>query len=326
MDQRERAVYSSRSNISQPEKMGGQTVRAKNSDGKGEVRSASAGSTINGIYRVSDIQEELHQIRLQGLDTGVATGWNNLDDLYKVKKGMMTIITGIPQSGKSEFLDALLVNLAELQGWKFAVFSPENYPISLHVIKLAEKHIGKQFMNRLFPTLAMNLMQTETAINFVGNHFTWMYPDYTEKINLDLILAKTSIILEQYGIDGLIIDPWNELEHDRNGKSETDYISECLTKLRRFTREHNIKTWLVAHPQKMIKNKDGKYDVPTPYDISGSAHWRNKADFCICVHRENLTVDEVDVYVQKVKFKHLGKIGKAHFEYDWKSGRFIDSI
>jgi twinkle protein len=139
---------------------------------------------------------------------------------------------------------------------------------------------------------------------------------------LELILEKAEIIQEDTGLDGLVIDPWNELEHDRNGKSETDYISECLTKLRRFTRRTQIHTWLIAHPQKMLKNKEGKYDVPTPYDISGSAHWRNKADFCICVHRDNLTVNEIDVYIQKVKFKHLGKIGRVHFDYEWTTGRF----
>lgn len=224
---------------------------------------------LDGIYRVTDLMDELHKIKLHGLETGASTGWKNLDEFYRVKKGMMSIVTGIPQCGKSEFIDALLVNLAQLQNWSFAIFSPENYPISLHVIKLMEKFIGKKFKDDRYAYLSMNEEQMVSGIDFIGEHFTWIYPDYTEKINLDLILGKTEIILKQSGIEGLVIDPWNELEHDRNGKSETDYISECLTKLRRFTRKHNIKTWLVAHPQKMIKNKDGKYDVPNPYDISG---------------------------------------------------------
>ena len=289
---------------------------------QGEGKTSTTGMALDGIFRVSDLMGELQKIRLHGLDTGSPTGWGNLNELYKVKKGMMTIVTGMPTCGKSEFIDALMVNLAQSENWKFAIFSPENYPISLHVIKLMEKFIGKQFKDERYPALAMTETQIANGIEFVSDKFTWMYPDYTEKINLDLILEKTEIIMKQSGVDGLVIDPWNELEHDRNGKSETDYISECLTKLRRFTRKHNIKTWLVAHPQKMTKNKEGKYDVPNPYDISGSAHWRNKADFCLCAHRDNMTIDEVDIYVQKVKFKHLGKPGKAHFRYEWYSGRF----
>lgn len=279
---------------------------------------------IDGIFRTSDIMEELHCIRTKGLDTGESTGWAVLDRLYRVKKGMMTIVTGIPQSGKSEFLDALILNLSMMKDWKFALFSPENFPISLHVIKLAEKFKGKEFKNPLFPSLQMSEKDVQEAVEFIGDHFTWIYPDEKEVVSLDLVLQKAEIIKMQSGLDGLVIDPWNELEFNRQGKSETDYISECLTKLRRYTRKHQIKTWLVAHPQKMLKNKDGRYDVPNPYDISGSAHWRNKADFCICAHRDNLTIDEVDIYVQKVKFKHLGKLGKAHFLYDWKSGRFQD--
>lgn len=290
-------------------------------DSRRDIPSTGIGGHIKGIYAISDIYPELNRIRKFGLDCGVSTGWASLDHCYKVKKGMVSIVTGIPQSGKSEFLDALLVNLALMHKWKFAIFSPENYPLSLHAIKLAEKYVGKQFKNNLFPALSMTEAQITDSLVFIGDHFKWIYPE-DEFISLELILQMAFTIQNEYGLDGLIIDPWNEIEHDRNGKSETDYISECLTKLRRFARKFNIHTWLVAHPQKMVKDRDGKYSVPTPYDISGSAHWRNKADFCICAHREDLTKDEVDVYVQKVKFKHLGKIGKVHFSYEWTTGRF----
>ena len=293
----------------------------EDSDSPGNIQSKGTSCSIDGIFRVADLTEELVRIKHNGLDCGVSTGWASLDNHYKVKKGMMTIVSGIPQSGKSEFIDALILNLAMMNDWKFAIFSPENYPISLHIIKLIEKMKNKQF-NGKFSAWNMNDAEAHDAINFVGDHFTWIYPDETEKINLELILSKADIIRQQSGLDGLVIDPWNELEHDRNGKSETDYISECLTKLRRFTRKYNIKSWLVAHPQKLTKNKDGKYDVPNPYDISGSSHWRNKADFILCAHRENLQLDNMDLYIQKVKFKHLGKIGMTHFDYDWKSGRF----
>ena len=40
--------------------------------------------------------------------------------------GELTIVTGVPNSGKSEWIDALLVNLNESVGWKFALCSMEN--------------------------------------------------------------------------------------------------------------------------------------------------------------------------------------------------------
>ena len=35
------------------------------------------------------------------------------------------MVTGVPNSGKSEWIDALLCNLAELHGWSFALCSME---------------------------------------------------------------------------------------------------------------------------------------------------------------------------------------------------------
>ena len=318
MDEGQWGVYTDADDVSEQSQMGRQT--------KGHTaKTHTTKLDLSGIFRVADIIDDLRDIYKSGLDQGESTGWLKFDSLYRIKKGMMTVVTGIPSSGKSEFVDALATNLAIVKRWKFAVFSPENYPISLHVIKIAEKFIGKQYKSQ-FEQLSMNRGEIKDAIAFCGDHFTWIYPDdEREKVNLETILRKTSVIIEQTGLDGLIIDPWNEIESDRNGKSETDYISECLTKIRRFARKHSIHIWIIAHPQKMQKNKFGSYDPPTPYDISGSAHWRNKADFCICVHRANLLENKVDVYLQKVKFKHLGKPGSFQFNYDWMSGRFSEA-
>lgn len=288
-----------------------------------ETSKASAGP-LSGIFQVDSLVGELRTIHSQGLDTGEPPGWLQFGRLYRVKRGMMTIVTGIPSSGKSEFVDALFVNLAN-KGWRFAMFSPENYPISLHAIKIIEKYIGKQYRDSLLMQLSMNKEQIAAGMEFLGDHFTWIYPDSDkEAVTLDTILAKALTIHTMTGIDGLLIDPWNELEGQRGGMSETDFISESLTKVRRWARKHNIHVWIVAHPMKLQKNKVGKYDPPTPYDISGSAHWRNKADFCICVHREDLTVNSVLVFLQKAKFKHLGKVGAVEFTYDYYSGRFTE--
>jgi hypothetical protein len=41
--------------------------------------------------------------------------------------------------------------------------------------------------------------------------------------------------------------------------------------------------------------------VPTPYDISGSAHWRNKADNCLTLWRDEKEPDRpVQLHVQKI--------------------------
>lgn len=79
---------------------------------------------------------------------------------------------------------------------------------------------------------------------------------------------------------------------------------------------------LMAHPTKLPKNKDGKIEAPTLYDISGSANFFNKADFGIVVHRDRDN-NIVEVHIQKVKFRHLGEPGLALFKYNINNGRYV---
>lgn len=51
----------------------------------------------------------------------------------QVVPGELTIVTGVPNSGKSEWIDALLCNLNETVGWKFALCSMENKVLLVHI-------------------------------------------------------------------------------------------------------------------------------------------------------------------------------------------------
>ena len=126
---------------------------------------------------------------------------------------------------------------------------------------------------------------------------------------------------------GVVLDRWNTLEHLRpSNLSETEYISAALTDLTQWTRAANLHLWLVAHPAKIYKDTStGKRAVPTPYDIAGSAHWYNKADNIICVHRDQAEGNAlVQVWVQKVRFKHIGRVGGVELHYDPITGRYSD--
>jgi hypothetical protein len=88
----------------------------------------------------------------------------------------------------------------------------------------------------------------------------------------------------RHGINGLVIDPYNEIEHRRPpNMTETEYVSEMLGKVKRFAVNHDVHVWFVAHPVKM-QPQNGKMPVPTLYDISGSANWTNKPDVGLVVH------------------------------------------
>lgn len=267
---------------------------------------------IEGSFSVSDVEADLDKLFTEGMPKGQSTGWPELDECLTLLPGQMTIVTGVPSHGKSEWIDALTMNLAE-QGWRFGMYSPENHPLHFHLAKLAEKHMGQRFGQRA------ERSRYEQAKDWLKDHYWLIAP---EEPSLDNVLSIAKQMVHANGINGLVIDPWNEIEHARtNGSSETEYISQCLTKVRLFARRNGVHVFLVAHPTKLQKEVDGTYPVPTPYDISGSAHWRNKADNCIAVWRD--VHDETkpsQIYVQKVRFRFLGKVGMAELFWLPQSG------
>src|SRR5690606_37298453 len=126
-------------------------------------------------------------------------------------------------------------------------------------------------------------LEAQAARLWLERYFTFVLP---EEPTVEAVLEAAKALVTRHGISGLVIDPWNELEHSRpNGMTETEYVSQCLTKIRNFGRTHRVAIWLVAHPTKMRRDDEGDVPVPTPYDISGSANFFNKADACFAVHR-----------------------------------------
>lgn len=272
---------------------------------------------VDGVFSIFDIEDTLEQIMMGGLPQGETTGWENLDDFYKPCPGQWTLVTGIPSMGKSEWLDALAINLAENSNWVFGICSPENQPIDWHAAKLLEKRLEK----RLKPN-AVTPDEFQDGKQWLNDHFHFIMP---ETPTLQSVMDKAKVLVRKVGMKGLIIDPYNELDHTqrKEGINETEYVSTFLSNLRRFAREQGIHIWLVAHPAKMFKEKDGTYSVPDGYSVSGSAHFYNKADNIIAVHRDQSRPDQpTEVHVQKIRSRWLGKRGTAYLWWRSTCGRF----
>ena len=223
-------------------------------------------------------------------------------------------MTGYPGSGKSEFIDEMAERLNIRYGWRFAYFSPENAPLAYHAGKLIEKFTGKKFSRKTLP--GEEYVQVKERLE--RDFFFLSPPDY----RVDTILEKARYLVRRRGIRALVIDPYNRLEDERGGMRETDYISRLLDRLTNFAQQHDVLVILMAHPTKPVRNKEGKTDPPTLYDISGSAHFFNKADFGIVVHRDRLN-GTVEIRVDKVKFRHLGSPGVATMKYNLDNGRYV---
>lgn len=270
---------------------------------------------VDGIFELQSFGNDLDNIYENGLPAGLSTGWENLDGFYRPMEGQWTLVTGVPGMGKSEWLDGLALNLAKQHSWMIGVCSPENQPITFHAAKLMEKYAGKRLHK-------MDKQEYEDAKEWVNHFFKFIMP---EDRTLESVLAKAKLLVRRYGMQGMIIDPYNEILHTnrKDGVSETEYVSEFLAQIRSCARTLGIHIWLVAHPTKLQKGADGKYPVPTGYDVAGSAHFFNKADNIIAVHRDKSNPDAyVEVHVQKIRSRWLGQLGHVSLEWDKHSGRF----
>jgi len=268
---------------------------------------------------VEDALRLLHGDIRQGLSTGISS----LDFNYKVRAGELTIISGAPGVGKSEFLDAIIVGLAQNEGWRFALCSFENPPEE-HLNKLAAKIVGKPgWVTR--GNTQMSDDEWLKAVSFLGKHIYWIRAE-DEAPTIEWCLNTATACVQRYpDVRGLILDPYNEFEHQReNGvHTETQYVSKMLGHIKRWCALHGVHVWLVAHPAKMRRNPDGIYPIPEPWDIAGSANFYNKADNILIIERD-FTPDSVDVrvHVKKIRFKHSGTVGTVDLKYDYRSGRY----
>lgn len=279
---------------------------------------------IAGVFSVLDVSSRIDRLYEHGWERGVSTGWPAVDKHYTVRPGEFSVVTGIPNSGKSNWVDALMVNLAREHGWPFAVFSPENQPIEDHMARLMEMYADTPFHDG--PTERMRRDEMEAAKQWLDAHFSWILPDDDADWCLDTVLEAAKALVFRKGIRGLVIDPWNELEHIRpQHMTESEYVGQCLKRMRQFGRRHGVHVWVVAHPTKLYRDKDGHYPVPTLYDISGSANWRNKSDNGLVIWRDFKDQHApVEIHVQKIRFKQVGSLGIAELRYRRNTGRYHD--
>lgn len=276
---------------------------------------------IRGVHSVFDYEAEVFE-DYDGLSFDpLSTGFANLDDYMKIVEGQMSIVTGIPNSGKSEFLDQILLNMARDHGWKFGICSFENKP-QHHIRKFLEKYIGAPFYSD-GPTRRMTKHEVHNGMTYLNKHFKFIrYNDWTVATpTIDHILDQATTLVKRFGIKGLVIDPYNEL--DRPLDRETEYVSLMLAKVRQFAEANDVHVWFVAHPKKMVTMHEEEVPIPTAYDIAGSARWADKGDMIWAVSRDRRNPQKpVEVHIHKVRDKYAGQVGCAFFHYDRLTGRY----
>jgi twinkle protein len=274
---------------------------------------------MNGTFTAADTADELHSLFINGMQHGADTGWSNLDEKVSFEPGRFVVVTGRPGEGKSEWIDELVLRLCQRHEWRIAYFSPENMPIILHQRKLAEKLTGFPFE----PAKHMTEELYEQVTHWLADNVTHILPEDEDGYTLDNILTIARQLVARRGVRILVLDPLNRIEQKlEQGQTELQYLSSLLNRLVRFAQQHRVLVILVAHPRKVNRNEhDGRRRRVEMNDINGSADFGNKADYCFVVDR-NDDIHMTTIYIDKVRFKHLGNRGAVRFRYDVLSGRF----
>ncbi len=267
------------------------------------------------------LSSQVQELYKTGIQAGVSPGWLSLAQHWTLKPGEWTLVTGIPSHGKSSFMNAVMVNTAKIHDWKWLIWSAESMPHELHIADLLEQYTGLPFNEGPHPR--MTPRQMERGLDWISEHFRFIAPPQEQETVERLVRAAEA---SSPWHNGLYIDPWNELNHGfvESKISETEYVSRSLKRLRRYASNHNVHVVIVAHPMKLQKDREGKYPIPTPYDVAGSAHWRNKADCALTVWRDEAKPGETTVYVQKIRRKAVGRIGAVELKYDVVTGRYSE--
>ena len=274
---------------------------------------------LENVTTFKDIENDVTDFVKNGFKAGYQIGLSNFDQIFSTYTGQFITVTGIPSSGKSDFVDQMCVGYNKNYGWKTAFASPENAPNYLHAHKLMRKVWGD--MPRRDDIGSAKWKQ---VANHVNDNFFFID---MEKYTLESVLRKGAELVKRKGIKCLVIDPFNKVR-DKNATSldVNLYTMEYLTKIETFAKKYDVLVFIVAHPTKMYKTSDGKIEEPTMYNIKGGGEWYDASYHGLLVHRD-YELKNTKVKVLKVKFQNLGENGaEAFFTWEPRSGCFVPDV
>jgi twinkle protein len=263
------------------------------------------------IYSIADLPEPPNN---PAFDTGIVGLWEH----YRLRRGDLCVVSGVPGAGKTSFVNEVAGRMALAHGWRTVFASFEQRPIPDHRRAFRTFHGQK---------LEKHLSEAERAAAdaWICNHFRFLVPDDETETSLDWLLERMAAAVLRFGADMCIIDPWNELEHDRpRDLTQTEYTGMAIRRLKRFAKAHRVHVIVVAHPAKMMRGRDGKYPQPTLYDIADSAHWANKPDVGLLIWRQGPEAGlPTQIIVAKSRYhSEIGRPGQISGIWNESTGRY----
>lgn len=293
-----------------------------------EVINAAEEIPMDGVIFLHHVWDNMLHTYRNGKNFGTTTYYEKLDVRWKWRTGEVNVWTGYNSEGKSLFLNQLAIKKAENEGKRFAIFSPENYPVGEYYDELIHTFVGRSTDKR-YPNV-MSEQEYVDAAEFIENHFFCIVPE--ENYQLETILTKMKWLIGKYGINHCIFDPYNQIEHlMERGEREDLYISRFMTRLKKFAVDNDVSVHLIAHQVTPLFTGNQDYPEPDIYKIKGGGTFSDKADNVIAVWRpfrkSNFEDTTVKIIVAKVKkHKLVGIPGVVDFDFDFRQNSYREKI
>jgi twinkle protein len=268
-----------------------------------DLVSSAKAYPVKGLYRLEDFPEPPPT-------TSLSVGIEGFDDYFPLTLGTFSVISGWAGHGKTSLLMRMLANLME-RGVNVALGSFETMPrpILERRMRACLYRCGEVGPKANVPGEADKLLAKRLSI------IAHTARDEDTELDLDYIIELAKVAVLRDGVRLLVLDPWNEIEHKRSSdETETEYTSRAIRSLKRFALNYECAVWLVAHPRK--PHSDGHPKPPSLYDLAGSAHFANKADYGLIVHRDDLGGTQIEARVVKVRMGLPGKPGRVFLNWD----------
>lgn len=286
---------------------------------------------VSGIFQLTDCYNEVMDMITNGLTKGSTTYMPSIDQAWKWRAGEVNLFTGYNNDGKSTLLRYLEMLKAVFDGWKMALFVPEDMPLAEFMESMIHMYCGKPTDPEMSDSMRATPEQILEAVQFVNDHFFVVYPE--DGFTLDTLFEKFRYLIKRHGVRVIDIDPYNMVAHDYGKSMREDlYISEFLSKCKRFALQNGVAFNIVAHQVKPANLlSDGNFPSPTRYNIKGGGIFGDKVDNVLGVWRPRRITDRKDRTVtfisEKIKkSKLVGEIGlEVDIEYDYYSNRYFDA-
>lgn len=273
---------------------------------------------IENIIVLENLNEELEDFWLNGFERGMIMDLPDFDKHFSLALKQYTLVTGVPQSGKSEFLDQLLLKVNLKYNHKIGYCSPENEPFTFHHDKLFQKLYGKR------PNGLKEIKSEKVKV--VKDYITEniFHVQFDKRYWLQDVLAKFTELVRRKGVRMFVLDPYNKVKLKGGSNDIVKYTEEYHILLDEFVKKNDCHLFLVAHPLKMTLQEGSTktHIMPTAYNIKGGSEHNDMSYNVIGINRIYES-KLVHIKTLKVKFRHLGEINQdAFFSFNTVNGRY----